>query len=202
MRSRQALAEDTDPRWISVRGMVRRMVLTLTRQVTWQLEGVPLPDDHGGVKPEVRNAEVFSGIGFYSRPPATGAPEACVLSLGGDADASVVVATRDEKTRSEVAGDIDEDETALFNSKALLLAKADGTIEVGAGPGAEPTVKGNTYRSAEDAMLTAVSAALAVIASMPGITPAQTAAVNAATAAIATFKNAATTYLTTIAKVR
>jgi phage gp45-like len=202
MRSRQALAETTDPRWISVRGMVRRMYVTRTDKGTWQLTGVPLPDDKGGMTAEVRNAEVFSGIGFYSRAPKTGSPEVIVLSLGADAGAPVAIATRDEQTRAAIAGDIAEDETALFNSKALLLARANGTIEVGAGPAAEPTVKGSTYRSAEDTMLTAISAALAVIGSMPGISPPQTTAVNAATAAITAFKNAAATYLTTIAKVR
>lgn len=130
MRSKEALAETTDPRWISVRGMVRRMVVSLTNAVKWQLTGVPLPDGNGGVAPEVRSAEVFSGIGFFSRPPKTGAPEAAVLSLGGDASAPLVVATRDEKTRAEVAGDLDEDETITFNSSTIVYNKKNGTVEI------------------------------------------------------------------------
>lgn len=213
MRSRQALAEATDPRWISVHGMIRRMVVSLTDQVKWQLAGVPLPDGHGGVNVEVRKAEVFSGIGFHSRPPESGAPEAVVLSLGGDASAPVVVATRDEKTRAEVAGDLHEDETALFNSKAMLLAKANGTIEVGAGPGAEPTIKGDAYRSAEDTLLAALQTFLGALGTYAAAiksvadptnaaTPALAAAIATMTAAINAFQSGATSYLTTIAKVR
>jgi phage gp45-like len=207
------LAETTDPRWISVRGMVRRMVVSLTDKVLWQLTGVPLPDDNGGVRPEVRSAEVYSGIGFYSRPPKTGMPEAVVLSLVGDASAPVVAATRDEKTRAEVLGDIDEDETAMFNSKVALLAKADGTIEVGAGSGTEPTLKGNTYRGAEDTLLSAFSSCLIAInayaVAIKGVadpanaaTPTLTAALQTMNTAIATFQGQAASYLSRVAKVR
>jgi hypothetical protein len=197
MRTTQTLLESTDPRLIRITGMIRRTAISLTSKVLWQLAGFRLPD--GSV--EVTNAEAFTGIGFYARPSRSGAPEAIAVSVV-DATTPMIIAVRDEQTRGKVAGGIDEDETAVFNSRAMMLLKRDGTIEVGAGPSVEPTVKGTTYRSAEDTMLTAVSTAIALIARIPGLTAPEQAAVTAATAAIATFKGAGAGYLTTIAKVR
>jgi phage gp45-like len=76
----------------------------------------------------VVNAEPFTGFGFFSRPPSSGEPEAIVTSLG-DASASVIVAVRDEKTRAAVVGDLKVGETAMYNAKAVVYAKDDGTIE-------------------------------------------------------------------------
>jgi hypothetical protein len=177
--------------------MIRRMAISLTSKVLWQLAGFRLPD--GSI--EVTNAEAFTGIGFYARPPRSGVPEAIVASVV-DATVPMIIAVRDEATRAKVAGGIGEDETAVFNSQAMMLLRNNGTIELGAGPGLEPTIKGTTYRSAEDTMLTAVSAAIALIARIPGLTAPEQAAVTAATAAIASFKGAAAGYLTTIVKVR
>lgn len=108
-----------------LRGMVRRMVVTLTSAARWQLLG-----QRGGVGgDETVQLEPFTGIGFYSRPPSSGNPEAAVAAIGGTAT-SVVVATRDEKTRQAVAGDLQEGETAVYNDKAIIIVKADSTVEI------------------------------------------------------------------------
>lgn len=124
MRSKEALLESTDPRWIRVAGMVRRMAISLTSKVLWQLVGFQLPD---GSK-ETINAEPFTGIGFYARPPISGKPEAIVMSLG-DASAPVIVAARDEKTRAAIVGSLQVGETATYTDKAIVYLKSDGTIE-------------------------------------------------------------------------
>lgn len=108
-----------------LRGMVRRMAVTLTSAARWQLLG-----QRGGVGgDETVNVEPFTGIGFYSRPPSSGNPEAVVAAVGGMAT-SVVVATRDEKTRQAVAGQLAIGETAIYNDKAIIVVKADGSVEI------------------------------------------------------------------------
>lgn len=124
MRTTEGLLESTDPRWIRVAGMVRRMAISLTSKVLWQLVGVRLPDGSS----EVSNAELFAGIGFFARPPKSGDPEAIVVSVV-DANAPMIVAARDEKTRAAVAGALQVGETAVYNDKALVYVRADGTIE-------------------------------------------------------------------------
>lgn len=201
MRTTQTLLESTDPRLIRIAGSIRRMAITLTSDILWQLVGFRLPDG----SEEVAKAEAFTGIGFYarppSRPPRSRSAEALVVSVV-DATTPIIVAVRDEETRAKVAGGIDEDETAVFNSQAMMRFRRDGTIEVGAGQGLEPTIKGTTYRSAEDTMLTAVSTAIALIAKIPGLTAVEQAAVTTATAAITSFKSGGAGHLTTIVKVR
>lgn len=124
MRSKEVLLESTDPRWIRVAGMVRRMAISLTTKVLWQLVGFRLPDGSF----EVVNAEAFTGIGFFSRPPTSGKPEAIVLSVG-DASVPAIVAVRDEKTRAAIVGALKVGETAMFNDQALVYIKDNGTIE-------------------------------------------------------------------------
>lgn len=129
MTSKEELLRVTDPLLIDLAGMVRRWVITLTNEVLWQLTGFELPDGNGGTFKEVRQAEVFSGIGFFSRPPRDGSPEAITAAIHGDANALAIVGTRDEATRAKVAGDLAEDETATFNSQSILAHRANGTIE-------------------------------------------------------------------------
>ena len=100
------------------------MAVTLTSKVFWQLTGHRLPD---GTK-ETRNAEVFSGIGFYARPNANHRAEAVVIMPSG-ASQPIVVASRDEDARKAIAN-IAADETAMFNSATIILIKADGTVEI------------------------------------------------------------------------
>ena len=64
-----------------------------------------------------------------ARPPAGVKPEAIAVSIAGN-KATAIVATRDEATRQAVAGDLAEDETAIFNTQALVVVKADGTVEI------------------------------------------------------------------------
>ncbi|MBA2718937.1 MAG: hypothetical protein H0U52_06820 [Chloroflexi bacterium] len=100
------------------------MAITLTSKALWQLTGFTLPD--GDV--ETQKAEAFTGIGFFARPPSSGKPEAIVIMVN-DAQNPVVIAVRDEKTRAAIVGALEQDESAIFNTRALVVIKADGTIE-------------------------------------------------------------------------
>jgi len=136
-------------------GLVRRMAVTLTDSTLWQVLG-----QRGGAGgDETADVENFSGIGFFSRPPSSGKPEVITVSVGGT-KATVIVATRDEATRAAMAGGVNEDETAVYNSSVMILVKADGTIEIGSGIGMESTIMADTYRAAEDTYLSAIVLAL------------------------------------------
>ncbi len=123
--------QDTDSAVARARSAVRRMAVTLTSQVLWQLAGFRMPDQSR----ETVNAEQFPGIGFFARPPSSGQPEAIAVMVG-DAKVPVIVAVRDEATRSKVAGAIAEDEAMVFSSQAVVYIKADGTIEARTAGGA------------------------------------------------------------------
>lgn len=124
MKTVEQLAQATDPLRIRLAGMVRRFVVSIAGASSrWQLAGVKMPSGQ-----EARNAEVFAGIGFFARPPAGGSPEAVAVMVG-DANTPIVVAVRDEKTRAAVAGALGLDESMMFNTKAVLLIKGDGTLE-------------------------------------------------------------------------
>jgi phage gp45-like len=118
-------AAEVGPQARAIAGMVRRMAVRLTSRAFWQVAGHLLLDN----TTETRDAEVFSGIGFYSRPPADGKPEAIVVFPGG-ASNPVIVALRDEKTRKAVAGGLEPGETAMFNGSAIVVLKANGDIEI------------------------------------------------------------------------
>lgn len=182
-------------------GLARRMVVKLTDGGIWQLAG------HSLFEPATREtvqAVNFPGIGIAARPPVGGAPEAVVIQIGG-ANNPAIVALRDEATRSASAGDLESDEVAIFNTTARVRVRANGTIEIAsiAGLLVEPTLRGTTYRAAEDMMLTALAAYLTAAATAftaLGQAAAATAATAAATA-ITTFQGAASTYVTTVARV-
>lgn len=123
MRTIQEFRESTAPAVVRAWGAVRRFVITMTETAIWQVTGVRLPD---GI--ETRRAEVFGGIGLVARPPA-GVEAEAIGAMVGDANAPVIVAVRDEATRSAKMGDIAEDETAIFNGQARVHVRADGTIE-------------------------------------------------------------------------
>lgn len=195
-RGSEDFAEETRDAARLLRGMHRRMAITRTSSTKWQLLG-----QRGGQGGDERiELELFPGIGVYARPPATGRPEAVTAAIGG-AKTSVIVATRDEKTRQAVAKSIAEDETIVFNSGVIVLLKANGTVEIRTPVGvAQPTIKGTTYRTAEDTMLTSLAAALTALSTDAALQVAtKTACGNAATA-IGTFQAAAATYLTTVLK--
>lgn len=125
MSTVEALRSAIDPTAGRIAGMIRRMAITLTTKALWQLAGFRSYD--GSI--ETRQAEPFGGMGFYARPPASGAPEAIAVMVG-DAKTAVIVATRDEKTRAAVAGDVQPGETMVYNDKACIYVKADGTVEI------------------------------------------------------------------------
>lgn len=104
-------------------GMLRRMTLRVTSTGFWQVAGALLSD---GVTREARLAEVFSGIGFYSRPKP-GANAESVVGFVGGAENPCIIATREEDTRKRVAA-IDQDETATFNTKAILHITKAGKV--------------------------------------------------------------------------
>jgi len=105
-----------------ISNLVRRVAIALTEGGLWQADGYEDEARADGV-------EVFQGIGYASRPSATsvsdGSAEAILLHVGGKSGHPVIVATRDESIRVE----LDEDETAMFNSQAIVKIKSDGTIE-------------------------------------------------------------------------
>lgn len=107
----------------NVRSVVRRMAVRVTSGPFWQGVGALLLD---GITKEVREAEVFSGVGFYARPPA-GANAEGVLVYEDGAENPYMVGTRDESTRRKVFpknAPLGQDETAAFNSSAVLHIKA------------------------------------------------------------------------------
>jgi phage gp45-like len=106
-------------------GKIRRMAITLTTRALWQVLGHLLIDG----TPETHDAEVFSGVGFYSRPPTGSKPEAIVVFPGGPGNPTII-ATRDEATRKASVGNGTDDIAAMFNTVAIVMVKADGTIEL------------------------------------------------------------------------
>lgn len=183
---------ETSPSERSAAARVRRMAIRLTSGVFWRLAGHLLLD---GVTREARDAEVFSGIGFFSRPKQGANAEAVVV---GDAENPIIIATRDEAVRQAIAR-LEQDSTAIYNTMAIVVIKPDGTIHIRSKNGtAQSTVRGQTYRSAEDTMLTALGVfATAIGALNPATSAAAAATLNAA---ITTFKAAAASYLTTVLK--
>ena len=123
--------EATDPAILRGFGALRRMAITVTAKALWQLTGFKQPD--GTI--ETMKAEPFTGIGLAARPPNGGRPEAIVVMVGG-ASSPMIIAVRDEKTRAAIAGALGVDETMLFNSKAVVYVKADGSIEARSAGGA------------------------------------------------------------------
>lgn len=123
-RTTEQLRQANDPMWRKVTGAIRRMVVDVTTKAAWRVLGYQLPDGSR----EQAAAEVFPGVGFYSRPPTDVEAEVIVLNVGG-AEHRVIIATRDEATRKAVAGALKANETALFNSAAIVYLKDDGTIE-------------------------------------------------------------------------
>lgn len=112
-----------------VLGRVRRFAITLTTRALWQVAGHLLPDNE---TIETHNAPPFTGVGLYARPAADGNPEAIVVFVGGPSN-PVIVATRDEKTRAAVfaaAGELAPGEAAIYSPAAIIVAKADGTVEI------------------------------------------------------------------------
>lgn len=131
-KSPEDFRDETSPETRGIAGLIRRMVITATRSVLWQITGHRLLDN----TIETRDAPVFSGIGIYARPPANGKPEAIVVfpgSTDGRGASPLVAALRDEETRRAVfklAGELAAGETAIFNPSAIIVIKTNGTVEI------------------------------------------------------------------------
>lgn len=183
--------------------MLRRLVVKVTSGTFWQMVGMILLDQ---VTKETPQAEVFSGVGFYARPAPGANAEAIVGAIGG-AENPVIIATRDEGLRKKMA-QLDQNETAIYNSLATVVIKKTGIVEIRLGAGvAQSTILGQTYRAAEDVLLTIISAlaaqlALAHAPAGPSPHPGSAAAAAAVIAAVTAFQAAAASYLTTVAKVQ
>lgn len=124
-RTSEDHAEQTGPTQRLLHGLNRRVALTRADGTSrWQVLGY-----RGPAGRETFDVEPFTGIGFFSRPPSSGKPEAIVTAIGGS-KTSAIVATRDEATRKAVAGGIDADETILYNSVAVVYVKKTGIVEI------------------------------------------------------------------------
>lgn len=154
-------------------GAVRRMAVTLTAKALWQLAGFNLGDGNT----ETFNAELFTGVGVYARPPSSGKPEAIVVSVGA-AKTMVIVGIRDEATRAAVAGGLAEDETMVFNSQVVLYMKSDGTIEARAASGAAVPL---ALKSDVDSLASYVDNTLVLMVATTGTATAQTGTATVAT---------------------
>lgn len=102
-------------------GMLGRMAVRVTSGPFWQGVGALV----FGI-PEKRQGEVFSGVGFYSRP-APGVNAEAIFGYPYGPENPVIIATRDEDTRKRVAK-INQDETIAYNTVAALLVDKDGHI--------------------------------------------------------------------------
>lgn len=114
----------TSPEARGARGQVRRMKISLTGTTFWQVLGHLLLD---GTR-EIREAEPFTGVGFFSRP-AAGANAECAMVFHGGSPNPIIVATRDEDLRKAVAK-LDADQTAIFNRSTIVLCHSNGTVEI------------------------------------------------------------------------
>jgi hypothetical protein len=111
----QTARHQVDSETRSAASLIRRMTVRLTSGAFWQAVGHLLLD---GKTEEAAEAEVFSGIGFYARPHQSANVEAIVAHPGG-AQNPVIIATRDEGLRKEMAN-IGHDTAAMFNTLATV----------------------------------------------------------------------------------
>lgn len=158
MKTIDELQRVLDPAVARAAGAVRRMAITLTARALWQLTGFRLPGSGASSTTETTTAEPFLGIGFHARPPANGKAEAIVIMVG-DAGAPAVIAVRDERTRAAVAGALLPDESAVFNSRAIVHLTAAGKIDARSeGGSAVPLAKASDLSRLLDALTEAISA--------------------------------------------
>lgn len=142
-RSRQGpedLAKEVGVKARELAGLLRRMIVTRTRSALWQITGHDLRDIGGEL--ETRDAEVFGGIGFASRPQEggdAGAVEAIVAFPQGG-KGPIVIGARQEAARRIVALDLEADETQMHGAigagGTIIRILADGTAEIRTAAGA------------------------------------------------------------------
>jgi phage gp45-like len=124
-------ARATDPLERKLRGLVRRFSVTATAAASaWKLLGLRGLDGED----EAPTVELFQGVGYAARPPASGKPEAIVVNVGG-ARAPVIIAVRDEKTYAALraAGiELAPGEVVIFGTAAggAVYLRAGGKVEI------------------------------------------------------------------------
>jgi len=109
-----------------LRGLVRRMLITAS-DALWKVAGHE--DAYGNAEND--ELEMFSGIGFYSRPASGARAEGIVVKVGGESGHPVLIGGRDWDLVRAIAaaiGGFGEDEAAIFNSNALVRCR-DGIVE-------------------------------------------------------------------------
>lgn len=178
--NRSALRAATDPVVARAAGAIRRMAITFTAKALWQLAGFRMPDGSA----ETRQAEPFTGIGFYARPAADGKPEAIALMVG-DANTPVIVAVRDEKTRAAVAGGVQAGETMMFTPLAMVYLTSAGTIEIRSVGGAAAAL---ATKADVDALASWIHTTMTVTTPGAGAGPSTPGTTNAPPAAAGTTK--------------
>jgi phage gp45-like len=105
-----------------LQSMVRRAVVSTTRDVLWRVLGF---EDEDGNQ-EFDDAEVFDNVGVHARPASSGRPEVIRLNVGGNENNPVIIASRDRRTLAAVlqalkSSDVlGEDETLVYNSQACV----------------------------------------------------------------------------------
>lgn len=169
----QGLREETGRAANAAFGAIRRMAITLTSRVLWQLTGFDLGDGNK----ETVNGELFTGIGFFAKPPSSGAPEAIAVAVGG-AKTMVILGVRDQKTLAQVAGAINQDEAMVFGSQAIVYVKNDGTVEIRTPGGSAHAL---ALKSDVDSLASYVDNTLVLTVATTGTATAQTGTATVAT---------------------
>lgn len=126
MRNALQLRSRQSPESHRLRGLVRRVTVGLTGKL-WSLLGYEdEPFD---------NVEVFGGVGIAARPRA-GKGEVIVIHVGAESGHPVVIAARD----ADIEPELQADESALFNSVAIVTLTKDGDVIVRAKAGRQVLV--------------------------------------------------------------
>lgn len=113
-------AQATDPFRNAIRALISRATVRRANAVLWQFVGAAK---------NALSAEVFYGVGICALPAKGGKPEAIVVNVGG-ADAPVIIATRDEKTRASVVpSGIKAGETVIYSEGVIVYLRKD-SVEI------------------------------------------------------------------------
>lgn len=124
--TKEDFARERSPRERRNRGLTRRVRIRTSSGPAWRVTGYTYLG-----QTETPEVEPFTGVGFYSRPRTSSRAEAVVITIG-DAQHSVIVATRDEDLRRLWKAELDAgtDVAAMFTSATIVLVKPDGTVEI------------------------------------------------------------------------
>lgn len=207
----------------ALRPLKTRVANILSRFVVQRVDDSPKMQllQLGALADETReDVERFQNYGFTG-VPLEGA-EGVVLFVGGKREHGLAVAVDDRRYRIK---NLNPGEVAVYTDQGdKIVIERGGTIRVTGATkvvvdaplvelagNTESAVKGTTYRSAEDTMLTALSTFVTAAGTLaaalvpgtgvaPGAQAPFAAAVVAFTASIASFQGAAATYLSTKVK--